>query len=359
MLNFQIDQGKGILIPADQNAAQEQLAALQKIMAETEDGDCDATEASMVKINEMITADPLFLRGYAILGELLFGADREDEATEIYVEGCLEALSIIPEDFQGPMDMDNAEVQCFMRCHTGYIESLMLKGEYAGALKACRRQMAFDPGDMFERYREIGELAVMADELNEAEEILLGQLQRRPTAWYSLGYLSFLKFNYPEAALRLRKAFVAAPYVVDVITARFTAPNLFWESGPQAPSYEEDMLYVHTLGGDMWCDNPKAQAFIEWLSQTSAALRERAEMVAISETCFYRDGLDAESEKAFQTLWDSINMPSSEKLMVSVKDPEGGEELPAWEFLDRCDERRRLDGGEEEEHGQGCGCGNC
>lgn len=355
MLTFKIDRVKGTLIPVDQAAAHKQLAELQRIMAEIGDGDCEATEASMVKINEMITDDPLFLRGYAMLGELLSGNDREDEATDIYVEGCLEALQIIPKDFQGPMDMDNAEVQCFMRCHTGYIESLAFKDEYAEALKACRRQLVFDPDDMFERYREIGELAIMAEELSQAEEILQGQLQNRPTAWYSLGYLSFLKSNYPEAVLRLRKAFVVAPYVVDTITERFIDPNLFWESGPQAPSYEEDMLYAHNLGGDMWCGDSKAQAFIEWLSQTAAALRERAEMVAISETCFYREGIEAESEKAFQALWDSIDLPSSEKLAVSVKDPKSGEDIPAWEFLNRCDARRNLDEDREEEHG----CGSC
>lgn len=354
MLNFQTDDGKGTLLPLDQEEARRQLAELQRIMAGADDGE---SEQAVDEIRAMIEADPLFLRGYALLGELLFTADQEEEATAVYVEGCRRALGLIPDDFSGPMDMENPEVQCFLRCHTGYVESLMLRGEFEAALKACLRQLAFDPGDMFERYREVGELAIMAERLDQAEDILLGQTGRRPTAWYSLGFLSFLKYDYAEAAVRLRRAFLAAPYVVDVITARFTSPNLFWESGPQAPEYEEDMLYVHTLGGDMWCDNPKAQAFIEWLSQTATALRERSEMVTISEACFYRGEVDEASEKAYQALWESIDAGSSQKLLAPVRNPEDGEELPPWEFLDRCDQRRRLDEEEGEEHEEGCGCG--
>lgn len=353
MLEFKIDQNQGIFIPTDPEAAQKQLADLQRIMAEADGGD---SEKAIEEITAMIEADPLFLRGYALLGEVLFGADREEEATEVYVHGCLRALELLPDGYQGPMDMDDAEVQCFMRCHTGYVEALMLREEYDAAYEACLRQLSFDPQDMFERFREVGELAIKADRLAEAEKILQAQLEKRPTAWYSLGYISFANFDYAEAALRLRRAFVLAPYVVDVITARFTAPNLFWENGPRAPQYDEDMLYVHTLGGDVWCDDPKAQAFIEWLSQTSAALRERAEMVGISETCFRAQDVDPESEKAFQALWESVDLASSEKLTANLKNPEDGGELPPWEYLDRHDQRRQYDG-DEEEHEEGCGCG--
>ena len=354
MLEFKIDQNLGTFIPVDQEAAQKQLADLQRIMAEADEG---GGEQAALEIREMIKADPLFLRGYALLGEVLFSADQEDEATEVYVDGCLQALKLVPDDFKGPMDMNNAEVQCFMRCHTGYVESLMLKGEYDQALEACQRQLSFDPADMFERYREVGELAIMADRLSEAEKILTAQLDRRPTAWYSLGFISFANFDYAEAAVRLRRAFVAAPYVVDVITARFTAPNIFWESGPRAPQYDEDMLYVHTLGGHVWCANPQAQAFIEWLSQTSAAVSERAEMVAISERCVRRGSVDAESEKEMMALWESIDLASSEKLIAGLKNPDDDGELPPWEYLDRHDQRRQFDGDEEDGHDEGCGCG--
>lgn len=356
MLTFKINQNLGIFTPTDPEASQKQLADLQRVMAETDD---DHSEKVIEEITAMIEADPLFLRGYAMLGEALFCAGREDEATEVYVRGCRQALGLVPADYSGPMDMDDAEVQCFMRCHTGYVEDLMLKEEYDAAFEACLRQLSFDPEDMFERYREVGEMAVKAGRLSEAEKILKAQLEKRPTAWYSLGYIALANFDYAEAALRLRRAFVLAPYVADVITARFTAPNMFWEQGPSAPSYDEDMLYVHTLGGDVWCDDPKAQAFIEWLSQTSAALRERAEMVAISETCLGGQAVKAESEKAFDALWASIDLASSEKLTANLRNPDDGEEMPPWEYLDRYDSRRQFDDDEEEaEDGCGCGCGH-
>lgn len=355
MLKFEINRGLGSFSPADQDQAQRQLAELKRIMDLSDRGE---ESQAVEEIKAMIQADPLFIRGYALLGELLFSQDREEEATEVYVAGCRQVLDIIPPNFQGPLDMENAEVQCFLRCHTGFVEDLTLRGEYAQALEATRRQLGFDPDDMFERFREVGELAIKAGHPDEAESLLSQQLEKRPTAWYSLGYLSFSRGDFAQAALRLRRAFVLAPYVADIVTARFTDPNVFWECGPQAPRYEEDLLYVHTLGGDLWCDDSEARAFIEWLSQTSTAMRERAEMAAVSEACFRAGRIDAAAEKTFQSLWETIDQASSELLIAPVRNPDDDGDMTPWEYLDLHGQNQQFDD-DGEEHGEGCGCGRC
>ncbi len=341
-------EGLGVFVLTDAEAAERQAQQLHDLIVEG--GRRDGNLKKVVRgIKSMISKDPLFLRGYAVLGELLQRAEGgdEDEAEAIYVKGCRAALKLLPDDFLAPMDLENAEVQCFLRCHTGYIESLMAKKEYAAALAAARRQLAFDPEDQFDRGRELGELAVMAGELRQAEAILLEQIDSRPTAWYSLAYLSFLAGDFPATAVRLRRGFLLAPYVGGFLSGQMMAPNFFWDQGPRPSGHDEEFWYANTLGGDMWAANQEASDFLIWLSQTGRVLAERAALVTVAEECFARGGPDQTAENAFQDLWTAVDERSSELLTRPVVDPETCEELPPWTLLSRYHERLAREEAEE------------
>jgi len=358
-LIFDVRNGLGVFVPKNSDEALKQQQRLRDIVAE-EVEDEKALKKMIKAVKAMVDKDPLFLRGYAVMGELLgnLGDDEADmEASEVYVKGCRAALKIMPEDFQAPLDLENSEVQCFLRCHAGYVEALVAKGDYPAALEASYRQLAFDPEDQFERRRELAELCIMAGKLKEAEPILTAQLEERSTAWYSLAYLAFLAGDYKAAVTRLRRGFVLAPYAVDYLTGRLTAPNLFWEQGPRAPEPHDDLMYVEMLGGDMWSENQEAHEFMEWLSQTSLAMRERAAMVEISEKSFGRETGEADAEKAFQALWDGLDDTSSAGLLNEICDPESGERLLPWRLLALDRARSRDYDGEEPGEDCGCGCG--
>ncbi len=357
---FQVREGRGVFVPKDEDAAARQLTRLRDL-ADSADEDPGQAKKARRTIKAMIGKDPLFLRGYAVLAQLLEEADEEEKAAELYAQGCQAALKILPDDFQGPLDTDNSDVQCFLRCHAGYVESLLAKSDYQAALEASHRQLAFDPEDMFERRRELGELSILAGRPKEAESILREQVGRRPTAHYSLAYLSYSWGDYPTAIAHLRRGFLLAPYAVDLLTGRLTPPNIFWEDGPQAPDYREDLLFVEMLGGDLWTREEGAHAFLEWLSQTGQALSERARMVLLSEKCFRADGPEAdavlmEAEAEFQALLDAVDERSSAALAVPVIDPVGGEQVTPWELLARHQQRLTEDEGWDHEHGPDCGC---
>ncbi|MDR1044472.1 MAG: tetratricopeptide repeat protein [Candidatus Adiutrix sp.] len=331
-LIFQVVSGLGTFLPEDPKAAEQQRDQLRQIVAQAEDGE-QSPKKIIRAIKNMIGKDPLFLRGYALAGEILGNAGEDDKASELYVKGCRATLKIIPETYQGPLDLDNADVQCFLSCHAGYVEALVAKGDYAAALEASHRQLAFDPDDQFDRRRELGELSIMTGRLDEAESILNAQLEERATAWYSLAYLALQNHDFVTAATRLRRAFVLAPYAVDFLTGRLTAPNIFWEQGPRAPEPHDDLLYVEMLGGDLWSENKTASEFIIWLSQTASALGERSAMVSLSERCFVDEISDEEAEMEFRALWASIDADSSTRLTRRVRDPREGRELYPWEML--------------------------
>lgn len=354
MLTFKIEQGLGLFVPADQAEADRQAEELNRILAEADSEDIN-TKKIINETKAMTEKNPLFLRGYALLAEIFLNLGQEDEAAQACVNGCKEALKIIPGDFSGPMDTNNPEVQCFLRCHTGYVESLMGEEKYAQALEAVKRQLIFDPEDNFERRRELGELAIMAGRLDEAESCLLERIHEYPTAWYSLAFLAFKKGEYALAAASLRRGLLMAPYAGDFLTARFTSSNIFWNSGPNAPSYQEELLYLHTLGGEMWSGDEKAQAFLEWLSQSSVALRERSEMAALAEGCLAKGEVDQTAADTFQALLDSIDEKSSIPLTAKIKDPLTGDLIEPWELLVRHQKRSENEGESFEE---GCGCGS-
>lgn len=348
-LIFQVREGRGVFVPKDEEAAARQLTQLRDLADSADENPGQAKKARRA-IKNMLSKDPLFLRGYAVLAQLLEDAEEEEEAAALYVQGCRAVLKILPEDFQGPLDTDDSDVQCFLRCHAGYVESLLAKNDYQAALEASHRQLAFDPEDMFERRRELGELSILAGRPDEAESILREQVGRRPTAHYSLGYLSHSWGDYPTAIAHLRRAFLLAPYAVDLLTGRLTPPNIFWEDGPQAPDYREDLLFVEMLGGDLWTRSEEAHAFIEWLSQTGQVLSERARMVLLSEKCFRADGPGAdaaliEAEAEFRALLDAVDERSSADLAAPVVDPVGGEQVAPWELLARHQQRLAEDEG--------------
>ena len=355
MLTFKIENGLGVFVPADQDEADRQEEKLRDLVIAVGSGDTELEQAAN-QVRDMIKADELFLKGYPLLAEMV-GGDDDEQAEQVYLDGYKAALKIIPADFHGPLDAENADVQCFLRCHTGYVESLTVKGRYKEAIEAVRRQLVFDPSDMFERERELGEMHVMDGQYDEARRILEEQAKNRPTALYSLAYLDFMAENFSRAAARLRQAFILAPYTVDFITGRMTSPNLFWQAGPRAPEYQDELMYVEGLGGEIWTVDNEGLAFIEWLSQTSAALADRATMAAISEKSFLAGEAGTQEADEFMALWEKAG-DASVALVKMVKNPETGDLVHPWELLAEYHEKLNEENGLfEEDDDCGCGCG--
>ena len=357
MLTFKMnEEGLGTLFPADPAAYEEKLEALRGIVSEVEDH-LETPEKAIEAVGQMVAADPFFVQGAAILGEMLNSTERDEEAEELYVKSCLAILKIMPKDFAGPMDVVNNDVQCFLRCHTGYVDALTAKGEYAEALKAALKQLAFDPEDLFARRLDLGELYIRNEDWDQAEKELQEQSEERPTAWYSLGYLYFVRGDYPRAAAHLRRGFLRSPYVVDFLTARLTAPNIFWDAAPMIGDYQEDMSYLEMLGGDLWSENREAHDFIEWLSQTSPALMDRARLVALAEGCFDRSIPTKEAEKTYAELWNALTPEAAEKMTGLVSDPQTGAEVYPWSLLNIYHEQMYQEGDFDEDDDDDCGCG--
>lgn len=348
-LIFQLNEGLGFFAPEEPEVADKQLAQLNELLGPAEEENPNPKKI-VRSLKSMISKDPLFLRGYALSGQILHDLGDEEQATEMFNRGYRAGLQLIPEDYEGPLNAENPEVQFFLRCHTGYVESLLEKHEYSAALAACRRQLVFDPEDMFARRLELGEICIMAGELEEAEAILLSQTEDRGTAWYSLAYLSFIQKRLAEAATRLRRGFLRAPYAVDFLTGRYTAPNLFWERGPKAPVFNESLFYLNSLGGEMWAEEHEARSFMEWLSQTSVAMFERASMVELSEVCFDSGEPGPEEDQALDDLWQTVDDETSGELIQWVQDPETCEEIYPWQLLARHHDRVSDDA-------EDCGCG--
>jgi len=357
MLKFQInDEGLGVFVPTDPAAYEQKLEALRQVVSEVEEHR-ETPEKAIEIVTQMVQADPYFVQGAAILGEMLLSSERDEEAEELYVKSCRTLLKLLPADFAGPMDAVNNDVQCFLRCHTGYVEALTGKGEYAEALSASLRQLAFDPDDLFGRRQELGELYIRNEDWAQAEEELRRQSEERPTAWYSLGYLYFVRGDYAQAAAHLRRGFLRSPYVVDFITARLTAPNLFWDAAPMIGDYQEDMSYLEMLGGDLWSENREAHNFIEWLSQTSAALMDRARLVEVAEGCFDRSLPVKEAEKGYAALWNALTSEAAAKMVAQVRDPETGAQVYPWNLLNLYHEQMYQDSDFDDDDADDCGCG--
>ncbi len=173
---------------------------------------------------------------------------------------------------------------------------------------------------------------LLAGEFEEAARILEADVESRPVAGYSLAYLAFLREDFAASVALLRRAFVLAPYTVDFLTGRVPSPNVFWEGGPHAIDFHENVAYLKQAGGEIWSKSQEAVTFMEWLSQTSLALGERAKMAAVSEKCMAAENGEEmkEAEAEWDALLKSITEESGAKLLEKMDDPDDGEEMLPW-----------------------------
>lgn len=359
-LTFKINEGLGIFLPTDVSYHEKQMKKLRGIV---ESGaDKDMSPGKVVKgIKRLLDKDPLCLAGSAVLGEILEESGKEEQAYEVYTDGYRAALKLIPEDFAGPLDSDNNEVQCFLRCQARYVESLLRKGEYTEALTVTERLLELDSEDAYDREIELGELALLAGQTEKAETILFEQVEFRPIAYYSLSHLAFNRGEYTLAVSYLRRAFILAPYAASFLSGQPMPPNPFWECGPEAPDYQEELSYVETLGGDLWLNDHTVHIFLCWLSQTAVVLKEKAALVALSEKCFIQsaeeedEAFDNEVEAEFEAIMAGIDEESSAALANEVEDPEDEVKMRPWELLSLHQQRFS----EAEEDYDSCDCEEC
>ncbi|MDR1921556.1 MAG: hypothetical protein LBS31_07430 [Candidatus Adiutrix sp.] len=351
MLIFTLNKsGKGEFQPDNEAEFNKLDEELKRIIADLNNGETTLKKA-LKAVRPHLKKEPLFLRAQVLAGELHAALEDDKAAETCHANGLKAAQKIMPEDFNGPLETNNIDAQCYLRCHTGYVDALAGRGEYRKALEATRRQMTMDPGDMFERRGKWGELLILAGETEEARIFLEKNIKTYPEAHYSLGYLALTEGRYASAAALLRRAFVAAPYAGDFLCGCPTAPNIFWEQGPQPPDYDKSISYVELLGGRMWAGNDEALPFLEWLSQTSVVLGDRARAVALSERALKAENA-VELKKIgdeLQALMESITEESSRAMVELVNDPDDAEALFPWRLLDK----KREDEDDEPE----CGCG--
>ncbi|MDR1921473.1 MAG: hypothetical protein LBS31_06990 [Candidatus Adiutrix sp.] len=353
MLIFTVDEnGRGEFLPADEAEFNRLDEELRRIVADLDSG-ATTVKKALKTIKAHLRKEPLFLRAQLLAGELHAIVDDYKAAEACRANGLKAAQKIIPEDFNGPLATNNIDVQCYLRCHAGHADALEDQEEYRKALEAARRHMIMDPGDIFERRRKWGELLILAGEIEEARDFLEKNVKIYPEAHYSLGYLALSEGRYASAAALLRRAFVTAPYAGDFLCCRPTDPNIFWEQGPQPPDYDDSLFYAELLGGRMWNGHDEALPFLDWLSQTSVVLGDRARAVALSERAFKTENA-AELKKIGderQALIESITEESSRAMVEPVKDPDEAEPLFPWRLLDKKREN------EDDESECGCGCG--
>lgn len=347
-MKFEMDGDLGRFVPTDPQAANERLDKLRRIMDEA--ADTGSLTESIETVSALLAEDPGFLRGHAMLAELCLDEGLDEQADQAHAAGCQAGLELIPKDFQGPLDMENPDVQCFIRCHAGQVKQLAEAGAYAEALEAAYRQLTFDPDDLCGQLEELGELAIAAGQEKEAAQILAEQTDDRPCAWYGLAYLSFKSGDFTGAITRLRRAFLLAPYAAVFMAGGQAQPNPFWEQGPQSPRFEEEFFYAETLGGELWQQDEPAMAFFHWLAGSSQVLSERAAAVVISEKCLAAGGVDAKSQRAFEALYNAISDKSSADLAAELDDPVSGDRLSPWELW--ALHQSRLAEAED------CGCGD-
>ncbi|MGL4208714.1 MAG: tetratricopeptide repeat protein [Candidatus Adiutrix sp.] len=348
------EQGLGSFSPtneAELTKLNDQLTDIIDTL-DTADSPHDAIDSIMA----LIEKEPKLFQAYAIVGELYTSIEDDQAAFECFTQGYKVGEELIPADYNQPLDAKgDINVQCFLRCSTGYIDSLVSDGEYEKALEVTRRQLVLDEDDIFERGRELSECLILAGQIGEATKRLKQEVETRPEAWYSLAFIAFDKKEYAQAAAYVRHAFVASPYTGDFLRGCLTTANPIWESGPSTFTTEGAMFYTELLGGEVWGTNPEAALFLEWLGQTSTVMADRAQAVTISEKYFKGED-KAALKAAWQKLLEGISPESSQSLVADMCDPNDNETMAPWKLLAKYKENQH---GCDDGCDDGCGCGTC
>jgi len=278
---MQFDADFGKFTPLNEDSWDEIDEVFDNTLEQYENGDLSRGEfVSFCK--NIIKREPLYFDAYAHIG-ITLRESNPTESAKYYKKGVEIGISLLSESYRGEISWLSLSNRPFLRCHHGYILSLVRKRKYKLAVEEIEKHLGWNENDNIGVRYLIGELYILTKNYALAKDSMVKYVSEHPPYCYSLGLLAFLEKNYASAITYFRFGFLMNPYLAEVITGRVRLiKHKFWH-GTSRMHPEMAISHLEYIGEELWAKHMDAIIFLDWLFNCSFVLKERSAFVECLE----------------------------------------------------------------------------
>ena len=259
----------------------------------------------------------------------LWKLEMRDEATDAWATAYRQATTLIPPGFKGQIIWGEVDNRSFLRIAHGYLLGLMHQGNGKAAKALAKKLLAWCPSDNLGVRFLLGDISMMTGDTQSAMKIYLKEAADSPAHWYQAGQIAFRQGDFVSACTYVRRGIAANPYIAEGLTGRTKInEHLYWHaSSRNGPDWATDYLSAPV------CDwSAQEIDFVDWVFNSSAVLRERANLMEQHEGLTYEQ--DAARREPF--VWRSsyfVNELTDDLSIEMVKRTQNryGVEIWPWE----------------------------
>lgn len=214
----------------------------------------------------------------------LWYLELRDEATDTWAKAYRQATALIPPGFKGQINWLEIDNRSFLRVTHGNLLGLMHRGDGKAAKALAKKLSAWCPGDNLGVRMLMGDISMMTGDTKSAMKSYLKEAATSPAHWYQAGQIAFRDGDFVSACTYVRRGIAANPYIAEGLTGRTKInEHLYWHASTRdGPDWATVYLSVPV------CDwTPQEIDFVDWVFNSSAVLRERANLMEQQEGLTY------------------------------------------------------------------------
>ncbi len=256
---------------------------LDELIDSLEEGRISHKQA-LLRAQKLLVKYPAQLEIQNFVANRLWSLEMRDESTELREKAYRQASALIPPGFKGQIAWGEIDNRSFLRTAHGYLLGLMHRGDGKAAKALAKKLLAWCPADNLGVRLLMGDISLMTGGIKSAMKSYLKEAATSPAHWYQAGQIAFREGDFVSACTYMRRGIAANPYIAEGLTGRTKInEHLYWHaSSRNGPDWATDYLSAPV------CDWTAQEIdFIDWVFNSSAVLRERANLMEQHEGLTY------------------------------------------------------------------------
>lgn len=284
---------------------------------------------ALMRAHKLQAKYPVNLEIQNFTANRLWALEIREQATEVWQKAYQQASALIPKGFKGQISWLHIDNRSFLRVAHGYLLGLMHQGNGKAAKELADKLLAWCPTDNLGIRMLVGDIAILRGDTKTAMQHFLNKAHEFPAHWYQAGQIAFRQEDYIAACTYMRRGIAANPYIAEGLTGRVHLnEHLYWHASTRnGPEWAQDYLGAPA---NPW--TAQEINFVDWVFNSSAVLRERANLMEQHEGQTYeRDAVRRETFALRSSYFVNELTDDLSKAMVKRIQNRFGMEIWPWE----------------------------
>ncbi|MDI1245183.1 MAG: helix-turn-helix transcriptional regulator [Rhodoferax sp.] len=295
----------------------EQEEELDQLLDELDTGQINDKKA-LLRAQKLRAKYPGNLEIQNFTANRMWALEMRDEATEVWKQAYQQGAALIPKRYKGQITWGHVDNRSFLRIAHGYLLGLLHQRDGKAAQVVAAKLLAWCPMDNLGVRMLMGDIALLQGDTKAAMKRYLAESHESPAHWYQAGQIAFRDGGYVLACTCIRRGIAANPYIAEGLTGRTQLKeHLYWHSSSKnGPEWAADYLNAPV------CDWTQEELdFVDWVFNSAAVLKERAELMALHEGLTYERDPVKRQEFGFQIdgFVERLTDTQSKRMVQKVK----------------------------------------